>query len=216
MRRYIIRIFLLLLLAAAAAAVMVYASGVPRGQAAAELPPPEVLPPQPEAEVLPQKQLRLQSETPRESISIYADDWTPQASLRLDAAGSGTVERPAAGGYRLIRADGRVVRFCLDETGGISVTEGAGYGSGDVLMLTEEKCGSVELRYHAADAAGVLCRLESGSGVTSGAFVRRDAETACLTFPGLKAGRYRVFVGGEWVITVELSEHAMERCIELY
>ena len=221
MRGYVLRFLCLGLLGAMAAAAVFFASQA--GQAAAA----EVLPPKPpaaETEVSPplseekpeESLLLLRSETARESVSLYSDTWELQASLRLDAAGEGTVPRPDAGSYRLIRADGRVVRFLLDSEGGVHVTDGTGYGSGGMLMLTEKERGSVELRYHTAEADGVVCRIEGNGSVHSGELARQDAETAVLTFPGLEPGTYQVYVGGEWVITVELAAYAMDRRIELY
>ena len=160
--------------------------------------------------------LRIRSETQREAVSVYTDVWEEIARLRLDGAGEGTLPRPPAGFYRLIRGNGSTMRFALDADGQVQVKSGKGYGRGDTLFLTAERRGSVALCCDTPGAQGTVCRLEGDGTVYSAALLRGTGEGASCCFTGLRAGAYQLYVGGDWVISVELTEQAMERRIELY
>lgn len=158
--------------------------------------------------------LQIRSETGRETVSLYAKDWKLLCRLRLDKDGTGSLPRPEAGEYHLIRGDGSTMAFSLDEAGNVTVGRGTGWGNGTVLELTEEQRGSIRVLCHAEKNA--VCRL-SGGGAEQEAEMEpgEDGAVECR-FGGLKPGIYQVFVEEEWVVTVTVRESALDRVVELY
>lgn len=156
--------------------------------------------------------LQIRSETGRETVSLYTEDWKPLDRLRLSEAGEGSLPWPGAGTYRLIRGDGSTLTFTLSEDGTAAVTGGKGWGDGPILALTDEARGSILVRCHGDQ---MTCRLEGG-GTTRQAALETVEEGAECCFSGLLPGEYQLFVGDEWVVAVTVKEPAMDRVVELY
>ncbi|MEA4966458.1 MAG: hypothetical protein VB055_11645 [Oscillospiraceae bacterium] len=218
MRRYGIRALGLLLAVLLAAAVVLRLSDRPAAaepmESAAETAPDE------QAEGLPETGILVRSETAGETISLYSEAWRQLERLRLDSAGKGVLEKAVAGCYHLIRNDGSTLTFSVDEAGLVEVSGGNGWGNGQVLELTDSLCGSVVVRYHTQDEAAAACRLDGGGGIQSQELEPvRQEDGDCLAecrFSGLTLGQYQIYVGGDFVVTVSVTELSPNRTLELY
>lgn len=216
MRRYGIRALGLLLAVLLAAAAILRLSDRPGEtvQASAILPEEEV------QEELPETGVLVRSQVPRETVSLYSEAWKQLERLRLDSAGKGVLEEAEAGVYHLIRGDGKTLTFSVDAAGVVEVSGGNGWGNGRILELSDDLRGSVQIQYYTEQQQTVTVRLEGAGGVQS-----RDLEAAAqengeflaeCRFSGLQPGQYQVYVGGDFVVTVSVTESDPDRTLSLY
>lgn len=158
--------------------------------------------------------LQIQSETGGETVSLYSETWKLLGRLRLDQNGKGSLPRPEAGVYHLIRSDGSTMTFSLDGEGNVTVSRGTGWGNGTVLELTEEQRGSIRVLCHSEK--DVVCRLTGGGEERKAEMEQGEDGAVECRFDGLKPGVYQLFLEEEWVVMVTVQEPTMDRIVELY
>lgn len=150
---------------------------------------------------------------------IVAEDTEPQGTVTVSLPEGGVLQRLrvnrsheavsnglAAGQYALDGSDGSRALISLRENGSVAVLGGDGWTDGEMVHLTREFAGTVQLICYGTAGEHHAFTLEGPEGSYDQVVSFVEDKPQGCSFGGLPAGSYTLWADGQQIQTMTISE----------